>query len=110
MYRPVAKQSLASIVRIIIGYPPWVIWFTFCPSQECPRQSIDWAPHDFVMILLRIVTLVLKALQHTHLPSDVHRSFTVDFKHINTNHKGPALNGIVVKFCRLKLLLYFWAV
>lgn len=54
-----------------------IIYFTFCRSWMRPIQSLDWASHDFFMTLQPVVTLVLKAPQHSWQTSDIQLGFTV---------------------------------
>lgn len=52
---------------------PLVILVTFCSFRMCPVSSFDWASHEFVMILLLLVKLLLNAHWHTY----VHFGFAV---------------------------------
>lgn len=58
---------------------PTIISCGFISSRVCPTptQSFHWASHDFMMILLPIITLILTAPRYTHLTNDVHLGLIV---------------------------------
>lgn len=58
-------------IPLLYIYQLSVIQFTFCQSCVCLLLSFDWTPHDSVMKLLLTMMLILKAHQHTYLPSPI---------------------------------------